>query len=370
MGHEIGVDMKMTVDMMPAGYQVEIDNVDKNLWSELLTKFNDASIYQTWSYGAVLYGEKNLSHFILKKDSDVIAIAQVGIRKIPALLTGIANIHWGPLWRKKDIEENSDNFFYTINTLKNEYVVKRQLLLRIWPNEIEIAENIARTLLEDSGFIYNLTVPKYRTFRLSLTPSLEELRQNLDRKWRQALARAERFAALDIEYGTSEEHYRIALNIYNEMHVRKQFSKFDMEGQGFVQKDLPESLKMKILICRLKGEPIAALGWSTIGNTGLPLIAATGDKAVSLSTNASNLLWWKMIEDMKEQGCIFCDVGGIDPKLNPGGYKFKSGLLGQNEREEKHIGQFLMYNNLRAYLIKIIIDKTRLIRKRLSALRK
>ena len=360
--------MKITDNGIPAGYHVEIDNVDKTLWSELLMQFDDASFCQTWSYAAVLYGEKNLSHLILKKDGDVIAMAQVGIKKVSSLCTG-ANIHWGPLWRKKDSTLNLNNFSQMISALKSEYAINRCLLLRMWPNEIDNPENKVRSILEDAGFIYNLAVPQSRTLRLCLIPTLKELRQNLSRKWRQHLRRAEKFSLLDFEYGSSEKHYRIALNIYKEMYDRKQFStSVDMEKQGLVQKDIPESLKMKILICRLKGEPIAALGWSTIGDTGLSLIAATGDK--SLSTYASNLLWWKMIEDMKKRGCTFCDVGGIDPGLNPGGYQFKKGLVGKTGKDEKHIGQFVLYNNLRSHLLYILINKTRLIREELFAHRK
>ena len=357
--------MKITDDGIPAGYQVEIDNVDKTLWSELLMQFDDASIYQTYSYARVLYGGKNISHLILKKDGDVIAMAQVGIKKVSSLRTGTANIHWGPLWRKKDSELNLNNFSQMISALKSEYAINRCLLLRMWPNEIDNPENKVRSILEEAGFIHNLAVPQNRTLRLCLIPTLEELRQNLVRKWRQALARAERFSSLGLECGTNEEHYGIALNIYKEMHNRKQFPILvDMEKQGLVQKNLPESLKMKILICRLKGEPIAALGWSTIGDTGLPLIAATGDKALSLSTNASNLLWWKMIEDMKNQGCKFCDVGGIDTVLNPGGYKFKKGLAGKNARDEKYVGQYVLHNNFKAYLLYLSINKARLIQKK------
>jgi lipid II:glycine glycyltransferase (peptidoglycan interpeptide bridge formation enzyme) len=221
--------------------------------------------------------------------------------------------------------------------------------------------------LERAGFVFNFSVSQYTTFRLCLIPTLDELRQNLVRKWRQALGRAERFPSLDLEYGNSDEYYDIAINIYKEMHGRKQFSiMVDMEKQGLVQKDLPESLKMKILICRINREPIAALGWSTIGDTGLPLIAATGDKALSLSTNASNLLWWKMIADMKEQGCKYCDVGGVDQDLNPGGYKFKRGLVGAICKEENHVGQYVLYNNLKAYLLFFSLNKVRLVQKKLS----
>lgn len=183
--------MKIKDDGLPAGYHVEINNVDKTLWSELLMQFDDASICQTWSYAAVLYGEENTSHLIFKKNGDVIAMAQVGIKKVSSLGTGTANIHWGPLWRKKDSESNLNNFSQMISALKSEYAINRRLLLRIWPNKIESSQNKVRSILEDAGFIYNFAVPQYRTLRLCLTPTIEELRGNLLRKWRQALARAE-----------------------------------------------------------------------------------------------------------------------------------------------------------------------------------
>ena len=38
------------------GYTVKIDQISKDEWSELLPRFDDATIYQTWSYGAVRWG--------------------------------------------------------------------------------------------------------------------------------------------------------------------------------------------------------------------------------------------------------------------------------------------------------------------------
>ena len=40
---------------------------------------------------------------------------------------------------------------------------------------------------------------------------------------------------------------------------------------------------------------------------------------------------------MKENGCQWYDLGGIDPDNNPGVYHFKSGI---SRREIYHIGQF------------------------------
>ena len=258
---------------------------------------------------------------------------------------GIAYLARGPIWRRRDREQKFDIFRNVIKSLFKVYVVEKGLLLRIRSNEIMDGCDTIHEILCEEGFVKKSSFPD-RTLIIDLTPTIEEIRQNLGRKWRQALARAERLSSLDLDCGSSEKHYRIALNLYKEMHGRKQFAEFvDMERQGLIQQDLPESLKMKIMICRLNNEPIAALGWSSIGDTGLPLIAATGNKSVALSTNASNLLWWKMIEDLKAQGCSFCDVGGADPVLNPGGYKFKSGLLGKNGRDVCFLDPYEACNN-------------------------
>ncbi len=355
--------MKFSDNELPQGYHIEIDSTHEQLWSNLLEQFHDATICQTWSYARILYGDKNMSHIVLKKDDDVIAMAQVGIRRAPLLATGISNVHWGPLWKRRGHNLNHDVLSCIIKALKKEYAVRRGHLLRIWPNETVDPENTIKRILEDAKGIHNKAVPQYRTFRLCLTPTLEELRNNLARKWRQALGRAERFPSLNLECGKSDELYKRALRIYEEMHNRKQFyTDVDMKEQGLIQHDLPNHIKMVISICRLDTEPIAALGWSTIGDTGLPLIAATSNKALSLSTNASNLLWWKMLEDMKEKGCLFCDVGGIDDKVNPGGYKFKSGFVGRLGKDEKHVGQFVFYHTWRAHLLRIVIDGVRHLR--------
>jgi hypothetical protein len=38
---------------MDEGYSAEFDTVDATTWSDMLDRFDDASIYQTWSYDAV-----------------------------------------------------------------------------------------------------------------------------------------------------------------------------------------------------------------------------------------------------------------------------------------------------------------------------
>jgi len=47
-----------------------------------------------------------------------------------------------------------------------------------------------------------------------------------------------------------------------------------------------------------------------------------------------------MLQLLKNNGCLSYDLGGIDPKENPGGYHFKAGLAGKNGKDVRHIGEY------------------------------
>src|SRR5512139_1718822 len=103
-------------------YATEFDNVSRDEWTCLLQQFDDANIYQTWTYGSVRWGEKSLSHQVVKRSGEVIAIAQAAIKKAPLLGLGIAYIPWGPLCRKKGDSIDPENLKYSISFLRDEYV--------------------------------------------------------------------------------------------------------------------------------------------------------------------------------------------------------------------------------------------------------
>ena len=131
----------------------------------------------------------------------------------------------------------------------------------------------------------------------------------------------------------------MVLRVAGEMKDRKGYFGGDQGELIATHKELPESLKLKMLVCVYDNEPIAALGWPIIGSIGLPLVGGTGNKALKL--NASYLLWWKMIEYYKAHGFRGLDAGGVSEERNPGGYLFKTGLLGKDfDCPNQFIGQF------------------------------
>jgi lipid II:glycine glycyltransferase (peptidoglycan interpeptide bridge formation enzyme) len=328
----------MKIINLDSHYTYEVDTLDKFAWTDLLKQFDDATIYQTWSYGVIRWGVKNISHLVLKKDEDICGIAQIITKKIPIIGGGIGYIPWGPLWQKKGEERNPEILQYLLKALKKEYVTRQKLMLRIMPNIIEDDNKTIGTILDDEGFTLVSNVSPYRTLLLDLSPPLEEIRKNLNQKWRNQLNRAEKNEIKVIERGSSELYDRF-LQLQKEMLARKGYVPgVDYEEFGEIQKDLPESQKMKIMICEHDCEPIAATIVTALGNKGIYLLGASGDRGLQLK--GSYLLQWQMIKWMKEEGYQQYDLGGINPHSNPGVYHFKSGIAGKSGKDVLHIGQF------------------------------
>jgi len=333
-------------------YQVQMGGVDKEQWSNLLTEFDDATIYQTWSFGVMRSRGNDVTHVILKNDGEILAICQVCIKKFPFLGTGTADVPRGPLWRKKGGRSSFEGLHCMVGILKDEFAVKRSLMLMISPDEIDSGDSRIRFSLQRHGFKLDNTVGAYQTVRLDLSHSLEELRKNLTPEWRRNLNRATRNNLRLIE-GDSEDLYKLFLDLQKEMRHRKKYVPgVSYERFGMIHRDLRADLKMRIMVCEFEREPICAAICSAIGDTGIYLLGATGDKGLKL--NGSYLLQWRIIEWLKERNCRWYDLGGVDPIGDPGVYHFKKGIAGKDGRVERFVGGFYYCAHIRSYLLSVI----------------
>ena len=324
---------------LASGYVVQIDRIRSADWSEIIRRFDDATIYQTWSYGSVRWGQGHLSHVVLKRDGEVVGAAQARIIKVPILGAGIAYIPFGPLWRLSGRQKDFATFQQVVRALYTEYVLRQGLLLRVLPNKIDDEDlDMIYRILQEEGLFLQQSIPFYRTFLIDLSLSIDQLRKSLDQKWRNCLNRAEKNKLTIIE-GTDNNLYERFSNIYKEMHERKKFIEFvDINKMRAVQKDLEDHFKMTIILCESGVEPASALVCAAIGDTGIYLLGATNDTGRRL--HASYLVQWRVIEWLKARGCRWYDLGGIDPEQNPGTYHFKAGLSGRLGKEVRFLGQF------------------------------
>src|ERR1035437_3502179 len=216
--------------------------------------FQDANLYQVPSYDIVHYGRDGVVHMILKKDDGIVAAAQVRIFQLPVIKTGIAYILWGPMWRRVSAPDDVEVFRQAIRALRNEFSLRRKLVLRVYPVAFRGSDDVLKQILMEEGFSFYDDGKSHRTLIINLEPSLPEIRAALDQKWRNCLNRAET-NGLEIIQGEDESLFDEINKIYLEMASRKGLVDLsDIEHLKKVQRDLPPELKLKVILCRLNGE--------------------------------------------------------------------------------------------------------------------
>ena len=295
----------------------------------MLDLFDDANIYQTSAYGSVRWGERNLSRITLKRDGEIVAIAQLRIIRPTPLKFGMAYLRWGPLWERRGHALDPEVPIRMAAASKDEYIKSRWLLLRIIPNAFSGSSRAAMMQQAFGEFAVEPPTKEntYRTFVLDLSPSLEDLRKNLDKKWRNQLTRSEK-NNLTIAMGNGKEEYDAFCEIYRQMMKRKQFeTTVDIEEFAQIQNELPDHQRMCVLIAQnCDGVRVAGLVASVIGDSAIYLLGATSDDG--LDSKGAYLLQWTLIKWLRDSGVKQYDLGGIDPEVNPGVYHFKKGFSG------------------------------------------
>jgi lipid II:glycine glycyltransferase (peptidoglycan interpeptide bridge formation enzyme) len=335
--------MKSNMRELGPGYVAEVDTVNEAGWYQLLDQFDDANVYQTWSYDEVRGGRKNISHLLLKKDGQVVAIAQSRIVKVPLVRAGIAYIRWGPIWRSRNQESDPEIFRQAIRALRNEYAGRRGLVLRLYPALFREFSSCFASILAEEGFSALAKERVDRTLLLDLHCTIPELRAGLRPHWHRYLKVAEK-NGLEIIEGSDDGLFQIFIDAYKEMVSRKKFPEpNDIREFRAIQRRLPEKFKMKVMLCKAGDKVSAGLICSAAGNTGVYLFGATSD--AGLNSRGSYLLHWKMIEWLKQNGFAIYDLNGIDPVLNPGTYKFKADLCGKNGKDLYFMGRFESYTS-------------------------
>jgi len=212
-----------------------------------------------------------------------------------------------------------------------------RLLPAIWQEDNEPYSEI----LKDEGYELNTNVAPYRTILMDIRSNLEELERGLHPKWRKHLNRARR-NNLEVLEGEDDTLFVGLDSVYQEMIARKKFSGgADISSYRAAQEDLAPHEKMRVILCKEKEEIVAGAMFSAIGDTGVDLFRATSNRGVT--TYGSYLVQWRVLVRLKEKGCMWYNLNGVNPSRNPGGYQFKSQLAGKFGRDVYFLGPFDAY---------------------------
>ncbi|SJM92066.1 conserved hypothetical protein [Crenothrix polyspora] len=316
-------------------YKYEVDQLSKNDWHQLLLTFTDASIDQSRSYAEARWQKASISHLVVKCDNKIVAAAQVAIRQVPFLRSGVAHVKFGPLWQPMGHAANPEYLKQVLRFLREEYVIKRGLLLRLMPPPSKEGADVFCHALQRAGFQRTDIADSERYF-VNLSSSVDELRKNLKGRWRNHLNRAEKHG-LECRWLEGDEAINVFMSLYGNMVNRKSFVDTSAIAElPLFYKDLEPALRPKVLICFSQNTPVAGAVISAMGDTAQYLFGASNLKGLEL--DAGYYMQWEVIKWLNTQGVSWYDLGGsVD---NAGLRQFKSGLIGKNGVEGILPGEF------------------------------
>ncbi|MBC7188202.1 MAG: peptidoglycan bridge formation glycyltransferase FemA/FemB family protein [Calditrichaeota bacterium] len=325
---------------LEAGFSSSVTRLSQPEWDALAGGFADLTVYQTWAYGAVRWGEENLAHFVLQRSGQTVAAAQARVFRAPFLGLGVAYVRYGPLFRRCWVDERLNVFRQAVRALRNEFVCERGLNLRLNLNLAAVDEpDHYLAVLEEEGYHRARFVPPLRTLLLDLSPPLEELRSNLLQRWRNQLNQAEKRFGVEVSSGTGAQLFAEFARVYREMLRSKRFAVFtEVDEFAAIQETLPPEQKQLIVLGRAEGQTVAGTVLSVTGDKAIMLLAASNQQGRAV--RASYAVQWHALALLKERGCHWYDLGGIDPVTNPGGYHFKLGLAGKDGVDASYVGQY------------------------------
>lgn len=313
---------------MVSNRNFNLRQVDKSVWLQLANEYKDYNYRQSWDFGiacAQRVGAISEHVIIENADQQVIGIADVRVKRLPVIGGGIAYINGGPLVLRNN-NYNEEKYKVAITALINEYILKRQIILRIAPPYLETElKSAVADILSNMGFM--VVDQSKKTIVLDLTKNYTEIRKSFHQKWRNCLNKVEK-CNLEIRAGKDTTLFQQFIPLFNELIIEKAFTvDLGIDFYASVHEKSSDSEKYFVTLALINEKPIAGHVASILGDTCVYLLGAANDLGRKL--NAAYLLQWNTIKLAKDHGCRWYDLGGIDPEGNPGVYRFKQRMGGQ-----------------------------------------
>jgi len=229
--------------------------------------------------------------------------------------------------------------------------------LRLRPQYSGAPDDTIRHTLVEEGFDHQAGPADSRTIVMNIRPPLDDLQKGFHQKWRNCL-NAARKRNLEVVEGEDDGLFESFETIHSEMQDRKRF----VEGASpaeyrRIQRNLPADARMRVVLCRDAGTVCAGAICSAHGDTGIYLFGATSNEG--MKSGGSYVAQWRMLDWLKQRGCQWYNLNGINPITNEGTYRFKARLAGSHGRDVYYLGQYDAYPNAFSRLFVGLADRLR-----------
>ena len=269
------------------------------------------ALQQDWAYGSSLerLGVTVLRALVMQ-DGESLAQAQFIIRQW-GRLGAIALCTRGPVWHKALTPEEESKVY---KALKKSLPLTGIRFMVVTP---EVPEGQSHGLSPMRRVMSGMS-----TVMIDLTPSLAELRAQLDRRWRHRLVGGEASAMVIQRVGTNAGQYRWLLDAEMQQRTDKKLDGLPVSFfDQYVQSRKQPAKNILTLRADLGRDRIAAMMFLIHGEAATYYVGWTSDKGREL--HAHNLILWKGIEELRSRGIRMFDLGGVNTIRSAGIARFK-----------------------------------------------
>ncbi len=290
--------------------QVTWNQTEREVW-DAAHAHAAAPLQQDWAYGACMkaLGVEVLRASVMVNDQPV-ALAQFLVRKWLGVLS-VVLCGRGPIWLT-DVSGTDKAQAYA--AIKRSLPIKGLRIVLITPEEAPSP---------DLGLSpWRRVMTGYSTVMLDISPTMAELRAQLDKRWRHRLSGAENAALTIHRVGTQPGQYRWLLDA-----DMKQREERNLEGLPIAFFDLYAKARhvpaKTILTLRadVGRDRVAGMLFLIHGEAATYQLGWTNEQGRDL--HAHNRILWEAIAELKSRGVRWLDMGGVNTQRSAGVARFK-----------------------------------------------
>ena len=291
------------------------NQIDRPAWDKAHAEAGGA-LQQDWAYGTSLTVPGVTCHraeVIL--DGETVALAPFICRRYGFVLS-VALCTRGPLWLKP-LAANVRARIY--QHIKRSLPLPRPRIALFSPEITDPSDaSVARLIRVMTG---------YSTLMIDLTRSGEQLRAELDARWRNRLGAAEKSGITIVNDEVAPEYVKWLLSAEQSQRKEKSFHGLPV---AFVERYIQAGTSTKqtalILHAEHQQKRIAAMLFLIHGSVATYHIGWADQ--TGRETNAHKLILWRAFEILRARGINSLDMGGVNTHDLPGISRFKLGMGG------------------------------------------
>lgn len=290
-------------------------------WQAWLAQAGRSNLLQSWAYGEAKadQGGWRAMRGVFYLDEEPVALVQMLQKRIAGVIT-VSRINRGPLFLR-DLSQSAQTAIWRM--LSRFGRAWRGQLLTIAP-ELDLTGTHLR-LMAQCG-LRQFTPRAWESIWIDLTPERDALRQKLDSKWRNMLTFAEK-AGLTLEIGSDDAAFEWLMARYESLMQAKDFQGPPVALLRRLRQHAMQESPLLVLRAMQGSEPVAGICLACHGQAATYLVGWNGAQGRTLKAN--QYLLWQAVEQLKQRGLRWFDLGGIDEDNTPGIAAFKSGMNGE-----------------------------------------